>query len=154
MSRGLGDVYKRQFLMHFDDWIKHFHNLYINIDFPEDWTGVRFMSAWTKSNSGGIPHTAQRDVLEKYAMNPQFFMKPLKKTEVVLSLTQMGGRLPLNGVYSTYPFIDQIKYSNVGVFRLPPGQETINIFDKNNLVFLGPLKRERENPAKITLEAG
>ena len=87
-------------------------------------------------------------------MNPQFLLKPLMKTEVVLSLTQMGGRLPLNGVYSSYPFIDQIKYSNVGVFRLPPGQETINIFDKNNLVFLGPLKRERENPAKITLEAG
>lgn len=46
------------FLMHYDDWCDNFHNLFINLDFPEDWTGVRFLSAWTKSNSGGIPHGA------------------------------------------------------------------------------------------------
>jgi hypothetical protein len=33
-------------------------------------------------------------------------MKPDKDTSVVLSLTQMGGRLPIHGVYSEYPFSD------------------------------------------------
>jgi calpain len=52
------------FLMSYDDWSENFHNLFINIDFPEDWTGVRFMSAWTKSNSGGIPHRADPTLFE------------------------------------------------------------------------------------------
>lgn len=30
------------FLMHYDDWKEQFHTLFLNIDFPEDWTGVRF----------------------------------------------------------------------------------------------------------------
>lgn len=81
-------------------------------------------------------------------------MRPTSKTQVVFSLTQMGGRLPQNGVYSTYPFSDQIKYACAAVFKLPEGQELLTSFDKKNLVFLGPLKRERENPAKVTLEAG
>lgn len=46
------------FLIGYEDWSENFHNLFVNIDFPEDWTGVRFISAWTKSNSGGIPHRA------------------------------------------------------------------------------------------------
>jgi len=43
------------FLIGYEDWKDNFSTLFINIDFPEDWTGVRFKSAWTKSNSGGLP---------------------------------------------------------------------------------------------------
>ena len=43
------------FFMSYEDWRDNFSTLFLNNDFPEDWTGVRFKSAWTKSNSGGIP---------------------------------------------------------------------------------------------------
>ena len=43
-------------MMHYNDWKDQFSTLFLNIDFPEDWTGVRFKSAWTKSNSGGLPN--------------------------------------------------------------------------------------------------
>ena len=68
------------FLIHYMDWAENFTNLFINIDFPEDWTGVRFFSAWTKSNSGGIPHKAKQELFDQYGRNPQFLMKPVKDT--------------------------------------------------------------------------
>lgn len=58
-------------------------------------------------------------------------------------------------MYSKYPFTDQIKYASAAVFELPQGgNDFLEAFDKRYLKFLGPLKRERENPAKVTLEAG
>jgi hypothetical protein len=35
------------FLIPYQNFIEFFTNLYINIDFPEEWSGVRFSSAWT-----------------------------------------------------------------------------------------------------------
>ena len=52
------------FFMSYEDWRDNFSTLFLNNDFPEDWTGVRFKSAWTKSNSGGIPKAYQKDLLE------------------------------------------------------------------------------------------
>jgi len=52
------------FLMCYDDWKDNFSTLFLNNDFPEDWTGVRFQSAWTPSNSGGLPQTHTKDQLE------------------------------------------------------------------------------------------
>jgi hypothetical protein len=43
------------FIMSYEDWRDNFSTLFINVDFPEDWTGVRFKSAWTLNNSGGLP---------------------------------------------------------------------------------------------------
>ena len=36
-----------KFMMHYSDWKDNFSTLFLNIDFPEDWTGVRFRSEWT-----------------------------------------------------------------------------------------------------------
>jgi hypothetical protein len=85
------------FLMHYDDWKDNFSTLFLNVDFPEDWTGVRFRSKWTKSNSGGLPTKYEQEHLERYARNPQFIMKPAADTQVMFSLTQTGGRLPIDG---------------------------------------------------------
>lgn len=58
------------FFIHYDDWKDNFTALYVNIDFPEDWTGVRFKSKWTKSNAGGLPKKYEQSHLERYAKNP------------------------------------------------------------------------------------
>ena len=65
------------FLMHYDQWKDQFSTLFLNVDFPEDWTGVRFKSAWTKSNSGGLPYQHQMPLLERFAKNPQFMLTPM-----------------------------------------------------------------------------
>lgn len=93
------------FLMLFEDWRDNFSTLFLNLDFPEDWTGVRFKSKWTKSNAAGLPANYTMDARQKYARNPQFFIRPAYDTEIMISMTQTGGRLPIQpGVYSTYPF--------------------------------------------------
>jgi hypothetical protein len=45
------------FLMHYSDWKENFSTLFLNLDFPEDWTGVRFNAGWTSENSGGLPNS-------------------------------------------------------------------------------------------------
>jgi hypothetical protein len=76
-----------KFLMHYNDWKDNFSTLFINNDFPEDWTGVRFRSEWTKQNSGGLPNSYTRDVLERYAHNPQFTIECANDSEVMFSMT-------------------------------------------------------------------
>jgi len=86
---------------------------------------------------------------------------PVKDTEFMFSLTQPGGRLPLNGQYSEYPFTDQLKYVNVAVFRLDKNNSGVNgntpyltHFDKENLVYCSPIKAERENSGRVHLKKG
>lgn len=35
------------FMIPYQNFTEFFTNLYINIDFAEEWSGVRFSSAWT-----------------------------------------------------------------------------------------------------------
>lgn len=74
--------------------------------------------------------------------------------EVMISLTQTGGRLPVDGQYSEYPFAEQLNYAAVSIFQLNRGETTLDRFDKNRLVFMSPIKRERENSGRCKLEAG
>lgn len=157
------------FFMHFDDWKDQFSTLFLNVDFPEDWTGVRFKSAWTKSNSGGLPSKFQKEHLDRYAKNPQFLVTPQEDTELMFSMQQTGGRLPLVSdkegyplyQYSTYPFSEQLKYGNATVFRLDNknagshrGSLYLKTFDKDNLVVCTPVKRERDNTGRCLLKKG
>jgi len=58
------------FFISYEDWRDTFSTLFVNIDFPEDWTGIRFKSRWNKSSSPGLPTTYTPDMLRKYAENP------------------------------------------------------------------------------------
>ena len=143
------------FIMHFRQWRDNFSTLFINNDFPEDWTGVRFKSAWTPAASGGLPASYTKEALERYAKNPQFLVRPVKDCEVMFSMTQTGGRLPVSKYqYSKYPFADTMHYACVAVFRLPYGATYLTAFDKNAITYLSPIKRERENPGRCQLKGG
>ena len=45
--------------MAYDDWKNNMSTLLLNVDFPEDWTGVRFEASWWKKgdlmNAVGLP---------------------------------------------------------------------------------------------------
>ena len=36
------------FFMEYTEWMGIFSNLFLNLDFPDNWTGVRFKSGWTE----------------------------------------------------------------------------------------------------------
>jgi len=139
------------FFIPFDEWKDNFSTLFINIDFPDEWTGIRFKSAWTKSNSGGLPTAYEKEKLEQYAKNPQFLVKPVNDSEIMFSVTQTGGRLPVDGEYFTYPFAETLNYASVGVFKLGPDETYLKCFDKNSLVYMSPIKREKEIAGRCKL---
>ena len=64
------------FFIPYEEWKDIFSALFLNLDFPDHWTGVRFKSAWTKSNSGGLPSAYEKPLLDQYAKNPQFILRP------------------------------------------------------------------------------
>lgn len=145
------------FLIHYRDWRDNFSSLFINNDFPEAWTGVRFQSAWTKSASGGLPLRYEATQLEKFAQNPQFLIKPVRDSEIMFSMCQPGGRLPpAKYQYSEYPYAETMNYACVSVFKLKSDQtgknRILNSFDRQQLVYLSPIKRERENAGRCELK--
>jgi len=140
--------------MHYDDWKDTFSAIFINNDFPEDWTGVRFKSAWTSCNAAGLPRTYTADALTRYAENPQFLFKSKEDCEVVASLHQDGGRLPENGKYFDYPFAETLDYNCLGVFKLDYGEKILKQFDRHKIVYLSPIKREVENSGRFQLKGG
>ena len=102
--------------MEYSEWKDIFSTLFLNVDFPDEWTGVRFKSAWTKQNSGGLPNKMAPEVLRRYAKNPQFYIRPEADCEIMFAMSQTGGRLPRDGVYFAYPYKEDLNFANVSVF--------------------------------------
>jgi hypothetical protein len=140
--------------MNYTDWRDNFSTLFVNIDFPEDWTGVRFHSKWTKSNSGGFPSKYEPAQLERFAKNPQFMLQPAEDTDVFFSMSQSGGRLPIDGQYSVYPFLDTFKYNTVSVWEIGANDTHLTAFDKDKIVYLSPMRCEEENQGRVSLKKG
>lgn len=69
----------------------------------------------------------------------------------MFSMAQVGGRLQRDGQYSTYPFGDSLKYGAVSVFKLAKDKKYLEAFDKDSLVFMTPIKLEKENAGRTRL---
>ena len=142
------------FFMEYGEWKDIFSTLFLNVDFPDDWTGVRFKSAWTKQNSGGLPTKMTAEMLKRYAKNPQFYVRPTNDCKMMFAISQTGGRLPKDGRYYSYPYKEVLNFANVSVFKLPDGKDYLEKFDKGRTAYISPVKRERENAGRINLKAG
>lgn len=141
--------------MEYSEWKDIFSTLFLNVDFPDEWTGVRFKSAWTASNSGGLPTSMKSEIRERYAKNPQFFIKPVNDCEMMFAMSQTGGRLPHKPhEYLKYPFKEALNFANIAVFRLNDGDEYLPRFEKALVEYISPVKRERENAGRAKLKGG
>lgn len=58
----------------------------------------------------------------------------------------------MNGQYFDYPFAETLKYACLAIFKLDHGEEHLSKFDKNKIVYLSPIKRERENSGRCHLQ--
>lgn len=81
------------FLMCFSDFRKIFNKLFVCIDFPDSFVGVRFADEWSENESGGIPVNNTEDEFLKWAQNPQYYMKLEKDSDVSISLLQKDGKI-------------------------------------------------------------
>lgn len=43
------------FIINYSDWSTIYNKLYVTIDFPASWSGVRFKDSWKEKTSGGLP---------------------------------------------------------------------------------------------------
>lgn len=72
--------------MCYSNWRDIFNNVFVCVDFPEEWCGVRYKYKWDESNSGGTPSPMNEENMRKWAKNPQFLISPRKPCEVFISL--------------------------------------------------------------------
>lgn len=67
------------FLMCFKDWRNIYTNLFVCIDFPDEWSGIRVKGQWT-SKSYGIVKNTQKSMKLFAEQNNQYVFK-LKNTK-------------------------------------------------------------------------
>ncbi len=85
---------------------KIYNNLFLCIDFPDSWSGVRFVGNWTEQSAGGTPITGKKEACDLWALNPQYILDIKdKETNFFVSLGQPDGRLVPGLVY---PFEENI----------------------------------------------
>jgi hypothetical protein len=57
--------------MSYDDFSSIYNNMYVCVDFPENWNGIRYKSEWKIDNSGGIPEPMKDEKARRsWATNP------------------------------------------------------------------------------------
>ena len=139
------------FLMNFADWRLHFDDLFLCLDFGDDYWGCRFKGKWTEENSQGIPTSTEEEELALWAKNPQYILTLDVHSEVFISLTQADGRA-VKG--QTFPFEGFVKSVCFTVIKLEDHEEAAQKFDQSRIAKLSKLKQHREVHERIELEAG
>ena len=134
------------FLMCYKDWRSIFHNLFVALDFPKEWSGRSVAYKWTEENSGGFPMQKTEEENERYAKNPQFYIKinnkKNKKTQMFITVGQTDGRL-IRGI--KYPYKEVVHSFNTCVYKLGNGKKKIEKFEKSAILFhSGKFKIMRE----------
>ena len=136
------------FLMAYSDWREIFEHLYMCVDFPNNWSGMRVFDNWNHSNSGGLP--MKKDLYDDFALNPQYMMELSRPTEVFMSLGQKDGRLvPGN----RFPYPEVIHPVCVLCIDAPDGQKLIT-FEPPKVKAQSVVKEHRELSVRATLVAG
>ena len=111
------------FLMCYRDWRSIFTTLYASINFPPEWSGLRYTDKWTKENSGGVPDKAGA---EAWTKNPQFIFE-LKAdiTKLFISLGQNDGRLELG---QQWPFVKDTNCAMILLMSLDGSAKKVTRF--------------------------
>lgn len=59
----------------------------------------------------------------------------------------------MNGEYYKYPFSETLNYACIALFKLEKGDKYLKAFNKDQIKYMSPIKRERENTGRVELEA-
>ena len=139
------------FLMCYSDWRSLYNNLFTCVDFPDNWSGVRFKSKWTIQNSGGVPNGPSTKQSKKWAKNPQFYLDVGSPTEIFISLTQCDGRF-IHEIQ--FPYEKFTHAACFAIMRLSPDEKSVSMFENEKIQALSTLKLHREVSLRLQLDRG
>lgn len=145
------------FLMCFSDFRNIFTNLFVSVDFPVEWTGVRFSSSWDINTAGGTPSPFKEPNLTLWGQNPQYQIEILDADEIELfiSLAQPDGRVKgHDGTYDKFPFTTRIHPVCFSVMMPDKHEPKILKFEKQKCLSVSALKEHREVSLRMTLKKG
>ena len=84
------------FFMLYEDWSKVYTHLFLGIDFPDAYEGMRMKGEWTKDTAGG------NNMKKTWLLNPRYTLTITKRTEMYILLTQSDGRLMYGKDHANY----------------------------------------------------
>jgi len=58
------------FLIDYKNFRDIYNKLFVAIDFPDEWCGIRFESNWTSETCGGLPLKNTEEEKKRFAKNP------------------------------------------------------------------------------------
>ena len=103
------------FFINYQDWSHIFNKLYVTIDFPDSWSGVRFTDNWDEKCAGGLPMPCNDKTSKSWATNPQYLIniKEIDEVEFFISLGQHDGRIVRGSVF---PYAELIHPINLIIY--------------------------------------
>lgn len=141
------------------------------INFPDEWTGVRYNNCKWNAGKGGLPIKSNKNGV--YTDNPQFFIECAEDTGLFVSLGQDDGRLKFQDKamevddenvfesdkgykFDKYPFKNRLVSAQLSIFKLPKKQKEDYLlkYDKNQAIHFGKIMQTADNSARVKLEKG
>ena len=135
------------FIMCFSDFRRIFNKLFICVNFPPNYIGIRCHGKWTEKESGGLPIHGTQEEYENFGKNPQFYLKKENKGKIYISLLQKDGRL----TGTKFPFPQTIRKACLLVFKTK-GKKKIR--DLNNLIEKTLIVQRRDLNLELELDSG
>ena len=142
------------FFIKYDDWSKIFNKLYVTIDFPDNWCGIRFVDKWDDSWAGGLPMPCNDKTSKSWATNPQYLIqvKSDQEVEFFISLGQRDGRL-VRG--SAFPHIDSVHYVNLILYPSQTGEALTGFNQKEAKPnWISAVVQHKEVSLRVVLKKG
>lgn len=133
------------FIMCFSDFRRIFNKLFICVNFPPDYIGIRYHGKWTKTESGGLPINNTKKEYEDFANNPQYYLEKENDGTVFISLLQNDGRL----TGTKFPFPNAVRKACLLVFKTKNKQRVTDLsglIDKTLIVQRRDLNLELNLP--------
>lgn len=142
------------FFISYDDWANIFNKLYVTIDFPDNWVGIRFNDRWDQTCAGGLPMPCNDKTSKSWATNPQYLVqvKTDQEVELFISLGQMDGRL-IRG--SAFPFNDLVHYINLIIYPSQTGEVLTGFNQKQaKAEWISAVVQHKEVSLRVSLKKG
>lgn len=150
------------FLINYKNFRQIFNSLFVCIDFPNSWSGIRYTGNWDSKCAGGLPiPLSDANKRKSFAKNPQYCLeyktrkKDDEQMELFISLTQPDGRGEIiEGLPVAFPYKEVINPVIINVFKLGPSEAKLTEFDKTKLVGKSILKEHREISVRLKIDPG
>jgi calpain, invertebrate len=143
------------FLIDYKNFRDIYNKLFVAIDFPDEWCGLRFESQWTKETCGGLPLKNTEAEKLRFANNPQYLVAPTEDTEMFISFTQPDGRVrDTDGSYSTFPYKDRIHMAMLLVMKLDENEDIIETYEKSKVKYMEKPAVLHELSLRMKMKAG